>query len=167
METAFGFKCSCCSDWHEGLPDLAYQAPYYWDNAKEAQNPADNKLGSDFCVVDGKHFFIRCVLDVPIVGSDAVLGWGVWVSQSSENFRLYVDTYEATPERVTFGYLANWLSDYPDTLSMHTHVRWRSGGQRPWVELKPCDHALYKDWSKGITRERAIAFAEKALHPTM
>jgi hypothetical protein len=166
MEAPFRFRCSCCGDWHEGLPDLAYRAPDCWDETKAAADPENNKLDSDFCMIGAKHFFVRSVLLVPIADSSAVLGWGVWVTQSATNFRLYMETYDATPERVTFGYLANRLPDYGDTLNMRAHVHWRTGNQRPWVELAPCDHALYQDWSKGVAREKAIVLAEKSLHST-
>lgn len=90
---------------------------------------------------------------------------GVWVSQSRANFELYGATFHDNPERVTFGWLANRLPSYPDTLSLPTNVHWQPDGDRPKVEILPGHHPLYVDQSRGITMERAIAFAELALHP--
>jgi hypothetical protein len=106
---------------------------------------------------------------MPIKNSDTVLGWGVWLSQSKANFDLYADAISAgaTPHRTTFGYLANRIPDYPDTLSMHAQAHWQSGSKRPIVELKENDHPLYRDCTAGITRERAIRFAQRVLHPEM
>lgn len=165
METSFSFICSCCGERHDGLPDIFYDRPWYWNATEAAADSERNRLGSDLCIVGGEHFFIRCVLFLPIKGTSRALGWGVWVSQSKANFDLYAETYDATPERATFGYLANRLATYPDTLNLNTQAHWQSNGKRPWVELAPCDHPLYRDWSEGITREQAVAFAERALHP--
>jgi hypothetical protein len=161
----FSFICPCCGDQHVGLPDIGYASPIFWSEADAAAKPAENRLNSDFCVIDGEHFFIRCVLDVPIRDADAVLGWGVWVTQSKSNYELYGATFDETPERQTFGYLANRLPKYPDTVNIPTQVHWRGGGRRPLVEPEASDHPLYRDWSEGITRERAIQFALLALHP--
>jgi hypothetical protein len=161
----FSFICPCCGELHKGLPDLAYSAPAHWSDILRKEDPDNNHLDSDGCIIGGKHFFVRCVLEVPIQDSDARLGWGVWVSQSEANFREYTEMAPNDPERTTFGYLANRLPHYPDTLDMPTHVHWRLNGRRPWVELPPDDHPLCRDWHQGITRERAIEFARLVLHP--
>ncbi|HJP67844.1 MAG TPA: DUF2199 domain-containing protein, partial [Sphingomicrobium sp.] len=124
-----------------------------------------NFLNGDLCVVGGQDYFVRCVLEVQIQDADSMLGWGVWVSQSKSNFELYADTFDATPERVTFGYFANRLPAYPDTVNMRTQVHWQTGRKRPIIELEPSDHPLYRDWIEGIPRERAIEFVQKELHP--
>jgi hypothetical protein len=50
---------------------------------------------------------------------------------------------------------------------MHAQAHWQSGSKRPIVELKENDHPLYRDCTAGITRERAIRFAQRVLHPEM
>lgn len=161
----FSFVCPCCGERHIGLPDIAFASPIFWNQADAEAKPTDNRLNSDFCIVDGEHYFIRCVLDLPIQDTDEVLGWGVWVTQSKSNFDLYGETFDATPERQTFGYLANQLPTYPDTVNMPTQVQWRAGGVRPTIEPEASEHPVYRDWAEGITRERAIEFALLALHP--
>jgi hypothetical protein len=164
--TAFSYVCECCGERHIGLPAIAFPAPLFWRDADATANPARNRLDSDLCVVNGEDYFIRCVLNMPIENSDAVLGWGVWLSQSKANFEVYAKaSAEATPHRITFGYLANRIPDYPDTLSMEALAHWQSDGKRPMVELKETDHPLYRDCTGGITRERAIQFAQRVLHP--
>lgn len=160
----FSYLCSCCRERHFGLPDLAYASPVYW-NETDPSEPGKSQLSTDLCVIDGVHYFIRAVLCLPITGTEHRLGWSVWVSQSKANFDLYAETFGATPERVTFGYLANDLPSYPETLNMPTQLHWQTNGQRPWVEPEASDHPLYRDWVNGISRERAIEFAQLALHP--
>ncbi|MBX6375157.1 MAG: DUF2199 domain-containing protein [Acetobacteraceae bacterium] len=54
----------------------------------------------------------------------------------------------------TFGYLANRLPDYPETLDLRSLVHRRREGKRPLVEPEPSDHPLFRDWCDGITLER-------------
>ena len=160
--SGFRFLCSSCGEWHDELPDLAFRAPVYWNEAAALANPADHRLGDDLCIV-GDDRFIRCILLVPIRAYARRLGWGVWVTQSQENFELYEGSV-AVPELVTFGYLANRLPLYPDTLNMAVQTHWTTDGKRPWVELEPSEHPLYCDWLHGITADRAIKLAELVLH---
>lgn len=101
---------------------------------------------------------------MPIHDVEEPFLWGVWITQSEQNFRDYIDTFHDTPERCTFGYFANRLPGYPDTLSLHTHVHWQAGRSRPKVELKPIDHPLYRDWSESISWERAAELAGPFFH---
>lgn len=156
--TDSSFVCSCCGRRYDGLPDLAFGAPAGWSDKSAAENPERNRLDSDLCVMDDRDYFIRCVLLVPVVGTSEHLGWGVWASQSETSFRDYVRTFHDNPERAAFGYFWNRLPLYPDTVGLKTRVHWRLNRARPWIELAPSDHPLYRDWTDGISRDRAIEF---------
>ena len=57
-----------------------------------------------------------------------------------------------------FGWLSNNISLYDrSTWAMKTMARFQGNGKRPLIELEPCDHPLYLDYSQGITLERAPA----------
>ncbi|WP_132910865.1 DUF2199 domain-containing protein [Sphingomonas sp. BK235] len=164
--TGFEFNCESCGQRHIGVPALAFEAPIYWNEVEALGRPETHVLSSDLCVIADEHHFIRCSLDMPIRDVPAVLSWSIWMSQSNSNFETYRDTLGDTPEQVTFGYLANRLPEYPDTLNLRAQVRWRARGERPIVELEPVEHPLFADWTAGLTRDRAIAFAQLVLHPT-
>ena len=163
----FTFTCSDCGELHVGLPDLTYSAPVYWKPSSADAQSGRDWITTDLCAV-GEDRFIRCVLRIPIQGTDAKLAWGIWVTQSQANFDLYADTFDGDPENVpelaTFGYVANKLRGYPDTLGLHVLAHWERGGKRPWIELEASDHPLYRDWAEGISRQSAIQFAELAFH---
>ena len=103
---------------------------------------------------------------MPIHGVDEPFLWGVWATQSKANFDLYLETFDNSPDNVTFGYLANQLPGYPDTLSLQLNTHWQASKSRPLIDLRPCDHPLYKDWSEGIPWERAIELDQAVRHPT-
>ena len=164
MRGSFSFTCPVCGQRHEGSPSVAFPTPFYWDPEAARRDPANSKLNSDLCVIEERDFFIRCILEVPILGVEQPFCWGVWLTQGRENFAIYRDTFQNPPERTTFGYLANRLPGYPDTLNLEAKAHWRSGGLRPWIEIRESDHPLYHDWKYGISWERAIELAKPAFH---
>jgi len=101
---------------------------------------------------------------VPINDAEEPFHWGVWVTQSEQNFRDYATSFHDTPEQRTFGYFANRLLGYPGTLNLHTQLHWQSGRSRPKVELEPSDHPLYHDWLEGISWEHAAELAGPYFH---
>jgi hypothetical protein len=80
----------------------------------------------------------------------------VWVSQKRENFLTYIDNYESSDIGPFFGWLSNTISFYqPDTWAMKTKAHFQGAKKRPWIELAPSDHPLYRDYSEGITFDKA------------
>lgn len=162
----FTFTCAKCGKRHEGSPSFGFARPYYWTAALDGDESGASSLSEDLCRIEDRDFFIRCILEVPIHGVEEPFLWGVWATQSAENFKLYEETFNDTPERETFGYFANRLPVYPETLSLRLYVRWRAGGKsRPLLEPWECDHPLYRDWRDGISWDRAVEIATAAMHP--
>lgn len=61
------YTCATCGEEHEGLPDLAFDAPYYYGTVPEAEREGRAALTSDTCVIDDKDFFVRARLPIPIL----------------------------------------------------------------------------------------------------
>lgn len=163
------FECSCCGDWHDGLPDLAFAAPAYYDMLSEEEKVTRAKKADDLCSIDDEDFFIRAVLLIPIEGTDRQFGWGVWVSLSRDNFQRYVELYDApdpSGEGPYFGWLSNRLPWYPETLSLKTNVHLQPYPGRPQVELEPTDHPLSIHQRHGIDLATLQQIVEANLHPS-
>src|SRR6266513_2921142 len=78
-----GFTCAVCGEYHKGLPlDVAFGAPLYWDQIPEAERTARGELTPDFCAIDDRDFFVRGLIEIPIVDSDQFFVWGIWTSLS-------------------------------------------------------------------------------------
>lgn len=150
------YRCSVCDELHEGLPDIAADRPDYWWSIPEAERGKRIELTEDTCIVDGEHFFIRGVLELPIRDSEEVFGFGVWVSQKRENFYKYLENFDTDAIGPFFGWLSNRLSYYQDdTLSLKTMAHFRGQGLRPEIELEPTDHPLAVHQREGLTLEEA------------
>src|SRR5215475_7361391 len=86
--------CPACGSAHAGVFDLACDKPDFWQGQKEHRPNSevlgsDNILTEDFCILDAQHFFIRCVLLLPVIGAaNQYFGYGVWSTLSEKNFKL-------------------------------------------------------------------------------
>jgi hypothetical protein len=154
---------------HDDLPlDWAFEAPVYW----EGPRGANDFLDADLCVwtddAGRESFFIRGVLELPVVGSDQVFAYGVWSSLSEDSFRRVVELWE-DPLRVEeppyFGWLSNSIPDFPDTLNLPLSVVTRDLELRPTFELHDGGHPLVTAQRHGVTLDFVREIAEKNLHP--
>lgn len=129
----------------------------------------ENSLTSDQCVIDGEAFFVRGLIEIPVVDSDHVFTWRVWASLSKENFARADKLWETTGrenEPPYFGRISTDLGLYsPSTINLKSHVHTRPVGQRPLIELEPTDHPLAVEQRSGITLERVQEIAEAIMHP--
>jgi len=150
------FVCTTCGQTHEGLPDVAFRWPDPYFDVPEAERATRIQGTGDTCSIDDRDFFIRGIILIPVHDSDEHFGLGVWVSQKRENFLTYLDHYESANIGPFFGWLSNTIAFYePDTWAMKTKAHFQGGKMRPLIELAPCDHPLYRDYSEGITFDRA------------
>lgn len=79
--------------------DLAAIAPDPWPYERAYQSNseltlADDFLSEDFCVLGGKHFFVRSVLRFPVRGLDWSFGFGCWGTLSRPNFETYIEHFD-------------------------------------------------------------------------
>lgn len=167
MTSDIGFTCTCCGAHHLELSmNYTAEAPAVW--APSFADADDCLLSSDQCVVGGQLYFVKGMIEIPVIGSDEVFSWGVWVSLSRENFSRAADLWD-TPGREAeepyFGWLTTDLPVYPTaTLNLKTHVHTRPVGERPFIELEPTDHPLAVEQRTGITLDRVREIAAAILH---
>lgn len=141
-------------------------APDPWFAIPELERDRRAVLGSDQCIIDDKHFFIRGCLETPILDCKDPFVWGVWVSLSEASFARIGELWETEirdSEPPFFGWLCNELSVYPSTSGLKTKVHLRNKGGRPFVELEPTDHPLAVEQRKGIRLQRVEEIASMLL----
>lgn len=121
---------------------------------------SDTVLTEDFCVLEGTHYFVRCVLLPPIRGAEAArFGYGVWSTVSPTNFQICLDHFEAGERshlEPWFGWFSSHLKGYPDPLNLKCRLHPQDGRNRPLVELEPTDHPLAVEQREGITFDRLL-----------
>jgi len=164
------WKCGSCDEWHEGpCLDIGFNSPFYWNNANEngtrwsilpsggIEKFGKSFLDEEYCAVDDEDFFVRGVIELPILGSAETFRWGVWGSLSQANFETLLKA-DQSEERSDFEPMFSWLStqisSYPDTLSLKMYAHIQEPGTRPQFSLEPSDHPLAQEFRHGITPER-------------
>jgi hypothetical protein len=162
---AHEWTCPCCGLKHGGLFDLVYSKPDSWpgDAAPRPNSEvltSSNILTEDFCILNGEHFFVRCLLRLPLVTKpDISFGFGIWASLSSANFDLYLETFDGGEQGDLgpwFGWFSNRLNGYPDTMGLKCNVQPQADRQRPLILLEPTQHPLAVEQRAGVTFDRVL-----------
>lgn len=173
------WKCSSCDDWHTGpCLDFSYDSPHYWldqheeDRRRASLLPSGSKQGArtflneDYCAIDDHDFFVRGIIELPIIGTAENLRWGVWGSLSRANFSKLLKM-EVNAHRIELAPMFAWLStkipEYPDTLNLKMHAHIQAPNLRPKFELEPTDHPLAQEYHRGIEPERVKEIMLKRL----
>jgi hypothetical protein len=176
------WKCGSCDEWHTGpCLDFGHDSPIYWlqehDNTSRESNlrPSWNQgrpatfLNEDYCSIEGRHFFVRGSIHLPIIGSTETFRWGVWGSLSSDNFERLM-RMEDDPRRIElpamFSWLSNRIPEYPDTVNLKMHAHVQQLNWRPHFELELTAHPLSQEYHHGISAERVKAIMLRRLPNT-
>ena len=165
-----GYHCAVCGEYHDELP-LAFgaAAPFAYAALSEEERARRAALSSDQYVIDDEWFFVRGQLELPMIGTDEVFTWGVWVSLSEASFERMGELWEQEGREQELPYLGRLNTRlpehiYPDTLNLKARVHTRPVGLRPFVELEPTEHPLAVEQRGGVTWDRVRAIAAAVLH---
>jgi hypothetical protein len=162
-----GFACSVCKQWHDGLPlDWAFDSPIYWEQLAEDER-SKSFLNFDFCEIDDRDFFVRGIIAIPIVGTEELFMWGVWVSLSKRHFKRMIEVWnspEIIGEPRYFGWLSNKIPIYPNTVNLKANVYSKDVKHRPFIELEASDHPLALEQRTGITYKRVEEISALMTH---
>jgi hypothetical protein len=163
-----GFVCSKCGQWHAGLPlDWAFNSPIYWDQIPEGERSQRGFLNSDFCTIDGRDFFVRGVIAIPVIDSKELFMWGVWATLSKPHFDRMIELWndpKIVEEPPYFGWLSNNIPVYPNTLNLKVYVQSKNVKDRPFIGLEKSEHLLAVDQRMGITHKRVEEIAAQMTH---
>jgi len=158
-QLASGWDCASCGTAHDGMFHLAAFAPDVWRGDESYRENGEltldaDFLSEDFCVVAGRNFFVRCVIDIPVIGLEDKFGFGCWGSLSRTNFETYVDRFDAG-DYAGVGPWHSWLGNILlDSAAGH----WAActmfpqlDRQRPTLAVAEDDHLLAIRQRSGIT----------------
>ena len=168
----YRYRCGECEEEHVGLPELGFRLPDVCAEIPEDERGERVRSGSDFCVLDDEHHFVRAVMPIPLLDDeggkvDDEYCWGVWTSLSETNYDRYRELFDEDPpdgEGPYFGWLSNRVPGYPfdDSLALNVHLR--SEGQRPRLELQPSSHPLAMHQRYGMKLSELLEHLGPFLH---
>lgn len=155
-------RCAICGKVHEELPlVLAFKRPADFFKVPEAEQAARIKINDDLCVIDGREFLIRGVLEIPIPESADTFDWGVWAGIAQDDFERCIDLWdseEAHLEPAFSGTLSGGLPPYPESDGLAIRIQLRSDNDRPLFIVESSTHPLGFDQKNGISLAKAHSF---------
>jgi len=158
------YVCSCCGLEHAGVP-FSFAADFPDNYAKMSADEREARaiIGSDQCIIDGKEFWIRGCLEIPIHGQEEPFLWGLWASLWEEDYDTISDHWE-TPGREELigpfkGRLGNLLSPYEQTANLKLRIVIRRVGERPLFLVEEPEHLLAREQTENISLDTARRYS--------
>ena len=157
-----GVPCAC-GQTHKGVEDLQFFWPDPWPHGAKIE---DNKaltaarldgdfLSPDFCVMEGKFYAIRAVLELPVGLSKLV--FVTWSALPKIEFVSYFNAasrVQAPGQGRAAGHLLNNIPGYGKTYGMNTVLEAPGRGLRPKLFTVDESHQLTQEQRQGITLDR-------------
>jgi len=169
--TGAEWTCRSCGQQHSGMFDIGALAPDPWRGPREPEpNSAvrleGNFLGTDLCVIEGEHFMVRCILEIPVHGMAESFSYGAWGSLKKENFELYIQEFEKGSGEVGpwWSWLCNQLKPFVEDESVICWMYPQAGNQRPHLWVDSEDHPLALAQRQGISPEEVLKIYEAYGH---
>lgn len=155
--------CPECGQQHDELPAYSFQAPAIYNAATPEERARDFELGPDLCRYKDEHYLIRGRLQIPITGQeDEPLEFLVWTAISKDNWWRYRTTFmdfNATGIGMIFGWLANQLPGYEDTLNLKVAIQTVGQAKRPMLTIiESPEHQLQMDQQSGVSLNGAMSY---------
>ena len=147
---------------------IGYDRPDAYYAVDEEERAQRCTMTSDLADVDGKAFFIRCMLDVPVRGEQEPFGWGVWARVAEADFHRYRGLFRSADqcgEPPFPATLANQLPGYPQTVGVAASVQLTSDATRPTLIVVDGAHPLAAEQKYGVGPERVLELVSPWLHP--
>jgi hypothetical protein len=170
IESENGFGCRVCGERHVLPLSYSVKAPLAVGAIPAEEFDQRVVITPDQCVIDGKDFYLRGRVLVPVIGLAEPFVWGIWAEVSPKNFvrtnELWV--VEGREREPAFpGWLNTQLPVFGDTYNLELSVQTQPVGQRPQFTVIDQDHPLAVEQREGITMERVEEIAVRMLHPVL
>ena len=161
--------CPLCGDVHD-LSDLqvGFAKPDAYFAVPVDERETRVKMTADLAMIDGKHGFIRGVLEIPVRGEPNPFGWGIWVRVERDVFDHHAyagrEGFAPVPPPAA-GRIATQLPGYPQTLGVPVRVEAsQNTTERPFFRTVDESHPLGVEQREGIHVERALEHLSRYLH---
>jgi hypothetical protein len=158
------FVCSECNKVHNmSEMTLIHKIPMHCFKIPENERAKRIKVNDDLCSIDGKLYFIRGVLEMPIIGTKETFDWGLWALLEKKDFDKYIELWNAkiAKNMKSFeGFLEGAPRFYPDSNMVDITIQLRSKSKRPLFKIVSEQDEMGLDQRNGITMEKIHSFID-------
>lgn len=138
-----------------GLPDAVFGVP-------EQEREQRVKASDDACVIDGRLFFVRCVLGLPLLDRDnSQYHFGVWAQLSEADFATLVRHWDDPMQDALpafTAYLSNQIPFCGDTVGLAVNLQATGRDTRPSLTIIDANSNLGQLQQGGIYTNDAMRF---------
>lgn len=161
--------CPHCGELHDPRDmQVGYAKPDAYFAVPRDEREKRITFTPDLADIDRVSWFVRGVLEIPIVDEPEPFGWGVWVQVSEDDFRRYAEASRNGTDAGLppfGGWIATRLPGYPRTLGVPVDVIPSREGYRPTFIVTDGLHPLLAEQRGGIPMERVVQYLWPFLHP--
>lgn len=156
--------CPCCGKTFTGVFDIGYDHPATWEHGNRAASGletltnGDDFLTSDLCGI-GEDRYLRCILPIPIVGTNQRFAFGPWGSVTQENYNRYLG--EDPDFEGCFSWMVNFLPWIDNTGAVPCDLIPGGEGMRPILQAHS-EHPLSELQDTGVTFDQLLDIYEAA-----
>jgi hypothetical protein len=169
-ETIFdGYVCEICGHFHGGqYISLAFDSPDPYAALSTIERDRAH-LGTDDCVIGGDEYYLRGIIELPIVGLDEVFLWGAWARVWQKDYEEFAAHYDAEGRDKLIGpYKARLCNNFPgyelETLNLKCNLKVQPVGTRPLLVIDEPEHPLATEQRNGISLTRARQLSALVRH---
>jgi hypothetical protein len=156
-------KCSCCGSDSGPIYSFFARYPDLYLDIPENERSDRVIVGTDNFIIDDYRFVLGTV-DIPIIGTNNHLCWGIWCSVSLNSYER-IEAMWNDPNRESckpyFGWVSNELLPYSSTTNLRALVYFRPLGFKFRIQIEPTEHQLALDQNTGITQDRMLKLVAK------
>jgi len=155
--------CSKCGKEHplEEL-ELTFRRPDHAASLSTDDRARLVRENSDLCVIEGKQFFVRALLPLPVESREAPYCIGLWVEVTQAAFERVYDLWDSDEQLHEPPFAVRIANEIPTpggSLGLHAELRLTGPTTRPEVFLQPSQHQLYIEQARGIDGHRAFEYS--------
>ena len=147
--------------------ELTFRRPDVVAALESVERDSRVQENRDLSVLDGKQFFIRALLPLPVAEREAPYNIGLWVQVSQSDFeRVYElwDEEEQAQEPAFAATIANDIPNQPPTCGLAAALSLTGPETRPVLTLGQTEHPLVGEQNRGITAHRAAQYSSLFAH---
>jgi hypothetical protein len=156
-------RCSKCGEGHpRNELELTFERPDAIVALPKSERESGVKESDDLCTINGKRFFVRSVLPLPVEEWEEPYRIGIWVEVERAAFDRVLELWDDPAQHREAPFqakLANDIPSFPPTCGLRAHLQLTGPKTRPDVLVPESEHPLHREQCLGITAHRASEYS--------
>jgi hypothetical protein len=107
------YRCSECGELHDETDiELAFRRPDAYFQTPLWRRWWKSRATSSLCLLSGKRYFVRGILELPVTERPEPYGLGMWAEVTEDSFYRYVDFHDSDRTQPFVGELSGSIANH-------------------------------------------------------